>query len=122
VGKSVPSRRAEPENCVDDPDTKRFIVRTPLQKGANDSVSFHGITVTASGESAVNESGQVEAWFDIDKPLSVAFTQLGGEAKAKTGLLPLHHALIVQDKEYRFTLTAGPRGFVLVTGQRCAYP
>jgi cell division protein FtsB len=113
---------SEPTDCVDDPDTKRFLVRTPLQKGANDSVSFDGITITASGESAVNDNGQVEAWFDIDKPLTLAFTQLGGEANTKSGLLPLHHALIVQDKEYRFTLTAGPRGFVLVTGQRCAYP
>jgi cell division protein FtsB len=112
----------EPEDCVDEPDTKRFIVRTPLQKGANDSVSFFGITITASGESAVNQNGQVEAWFDIDKPITVAFTQLGGDAVSKTGLLPLHHALIGQGNEHRFTISPGPRGFVLVTGQRCAYP
>jgi len=85
-------------------------------------VSFYSITVTASGESAVNQNGQVEAWFDIDKPITVAFTQLGGETVSKTGLLPLHHALIGQGNEHRFTISSGPRGFVLVTGQRCAYP
>lgn len=114
----------EPRDCEPDPLAKRFIVRTPLHSGANDSVSFgqSKITVTAEGVSAVNGQGQPEAWFDKDKALTMNFTLLGGEQVKAEGLLPLHHAVIDGDAEYRFLAAPGPRGFVVVTGQRCRYP
>ena len=114
----------EPRDCVEDPKTKRFIVRTRLQKGANDSVSFdsNSLTVTAVGEAAVNENGQAEAWFDPDKPLKVTFTRLGGESSETMSLLPVHHTMITDGKEYRLTLHPGARGFVNVTGAVCPYP
>ncbi len=43
-------------DCKDAPVTRRFLVRTPISRGANDSVSFaeNAITVTASGQSATD--------------------------------------------------------------------
>ena len=115
---------AVPRDCEELPANKRFIVRTPLQSGQNDSVSFDSnqVTVTAEGESAVSEAGQREAWFDKDEALTVTFTRIGGETSHVQGVLPLHHAMIADDAEYRFTVLPGARGFVSVTGQRCAYP
>jgi len=111
-------------NCDNAPVTKRFLVKTPLYSGANDSVSFvdNAITVTASGESATNEAGAPEAWFDPAQPVTLTFTGLGGDASEATGMLPLHHSLVRGSNEYRFTAVAGAQGFVNVTGDRCDYP
>lgn len=115
---------SDPRDCEELPTSKRFIVRTPLQSGANDSVSFDNnkITVTAEGESALNDEGAREAWFDINKTLKVSFVEIGGNVRHAEGMLPLHHSLIAGTSEYRFSLTPGARGFVNVSGQRCAYP
>ena len=114
-----------PRECETEPATKRFLVQTPLYKGANDSVSFAKgtMTVTAQGESAVSTAGQVEAWFDVAKPVAARFTALGGKVTEAKGVLPIHTAVVHGGHEYRFTVTAaGARGFVQVTGDRCNYP
>jgi hypothetical protein len=110
--------------CDEEPETKRFLVRTPLYQGANDSVTFASsqLTVLASGASAVNDSGNIEAWFDPAKPVTVQFTSLGGKTTQTTGMLPLHHSIVLNDSEYRFSVTLGQRGFATVTGAHCAYP
>ena len=115
---------SNPRSCAGNPKTKRFIVQTPLYKGANDSVGFHDntITVTAVGESAVNEAGQREGWYDPAKPMTLRFTHIGGETGEKTGKLPLQHSLVVDDDEFRFSAVSGAQGFVKVTGDRCEYP
>src|SRR3546814_20571 len=72
----------KPRSCDGEPDTKRFIVSTELQSGgANDAVSFgeRAITVTAVGAAARNANGNLEAWYDPQKPVTVTFTQLGGK-------------------------------------------
>ncbi|MEM7173030.1 MAG: hypothetical protein AAF530_22905 [Pseudomonadota bacterium] len=113
-----------PHNCDEEPVTKRFIVRTSLQGQGNDTVSFaqNAVTVTAQGEASVDANGNAEAWFDKAKPLTVTFTQLGGEQTVVEGELPLYSRLIVGANEYRFGVTEGPRGFVLVVAERCDYP
>ena len=114
-----------PRECQAQPATKRFLVQTPLYRGANDSVSYAKgtITVTAKGESAVSEEGKVEAWFDPAKPVTARFTALGGHVSEAAGRLPLHKAVVHEGYEYRFTVVAaGTRGFVQVTGDRCKYP
>ena len=111
-------------SCDADAATKRFFVRTPLYQGANDSVSFaqDRITVTAEGDSAVNEAGDREGWFDPAKEVTLRFAELGGKTTAKTGTLPLHHSIVIGGSEYRFSAVAGDRGIVKVTGARCPYP
>ena len=114
-----------PRECDAKPVTKRFLVQTPLYRGANDSVGFSGnaVTVTALGETATSAGGQVEAWFDPAKPVTLRLTGLGGETTEKRGKLPLYASTVIGDYEYRYTvIAAGTRGFVQVTGERCRYP
>ena len=63
-----------------------------------------------------------DATFDPAKPVTVFFTRLGGETTSTVGVLPLHHAVVVGDLEYRFSVVAGSRSFAEVTGQSCVYP
>ncbi len=111
-------------DCAPLGDTKRFIVNNEIQSGANDSVSFAdgAVTVTASGTAARNDGGQPEAWFAVDEPVTVTFAHLGGEASQVSGILPLHHAIAVGAQEYRFSVMAGARAFVQVTGEVCPFP
>lgn len=108
-------------NCPDPAATRRFVVQSPLYRGPNDSVSFADgtIVVTASGESAKNERGQPEAWFDPAQPVKVRFTHVGGQTLDAEGPLPLHQTVLAGGWEYRFSLVAGDRAFANVTMQRC---
>lgn len=115
----------KPQVCDEQPETKRFIVTTELQVGgANDAISFaeRTITVTAKGEAARDANGNLEAWYDPEKPLTLTITHLGGKTEQAEGALPLHHSLVVGDDEYRFTALPGARGFLTVTSDRCNYP
>lgn len=115
----------KPRSCDGQPETKRFIVTTELQTGgANDAVSFgdRAITVTAVGAAARNASGNLEAWYDPQKTVSVSFTALGGKTVTAEGALPLHHSVVAGNSEYRFTALPGARGFITVTADRCDYP
>jgi hypothetical protein len=114
-----------PRKCDDKPVTKRFVVRTPISRGANDSVSFakNAITVTALGESVRNQEGQVEAWFDPAQAVTLRLVQLGGKTTVRKGKLPIHTSVVVKDKEYLYSVVEGAqRGFVKITGDRCNYP
>ena len=114
-----------PRNCDNKPVTKRFMVRTQISRAVNDSVSFakNRITITALGESALNAEGKVEAWFDPAQAIALRLTQIGGKTTIEKGKLPLHASVIVQNKEYIYSVVAGrQRGFVEVTGDRCDYP
>ena len=110
--------------CEPLPDTRRFVVQNPVYSGANDTVSFaeNAIIVTATGESQVNAGGRPEPWFDPAKSVTVFFTRPGGETTSTAGVLPLHQAVVVGDREYRFSIVAGARSFAEVTGQSCVYP
>jgi regulator of replication initiation timing len=116
---------AQKQACDGKPQTKRFIVQTPISSGANASVGFanSAITVTAQGESASSAGGAPEAWFDPAKPVTLVFAALGGERVQASGVLPLHRSVVYNGDEYRFTATlAETRGFVTVTADRCALP
>lgn len=111
--------------CDGNPVTKRFLVRTPISSGANDSVGFaaSALTVTAQGESATTERGAPEAWYDPAKPVTLVIAALGGARTEETGLLPLHKSVVHNGDEYRFTATAAEqRGFLTVTADRCPLP
>ncbi len=119
------SAASHQEKCDGEPVTKRFIVRTPLYDGANASVGFanDALTVTAEGESALDAQGRVLAWFDPSKPITLKVAQLGEGPKPLSGTLPMHHAVVVNGSEYRFSVVMGDRqGFVNVTADRCRFP
>lgn len=117
-------RSARPPRNCSEPVTKRFIVKTSAYGGPENAVSFANgaITITAEGSPAVSPQGQPEAWFDPGKPVTVKFTQLGGQDTVKTQLLPIHHSMILAGKENRFTVGLGARSFVAVAGDSCDYP
>lgn len=104
--------------------TRRFVVQNPVYAGPNDNVSFanNSILVTAIGKSKINNRGRPEAWFDPAKKVVVYFTKPGGETTSAEGVLPLHHAVVVGDKEYRFSIVSGMRSFVEISGRKCDYP
>ena len=112
------------ENCEEQPVSKRFIVQTPLHRGANSSVRFASgaITVMALGQPARDALGNPEAWFDSAEPVTVQITHIGGKTSEFSGKLPLHPSLVVGDNEYRFSFAKSSRGFVEVSGVRCQYP
>lgn len=112
-----------PRNCTQ-PQTKRFVVKTPVYSGPDGYVSYGNgaITITGKGDSAFSSTGQAEAWYDPGKPVTITFTQLGGREIVKTGLLPITHSLVTGGREFRFTVAAGERSFIAVTADSCDYP
>lgn len=119
------SSAANKRDCDGDPVSRRFLVSTALQQGGNDSVTFanNALTVTASGNSARDAQGNLEARFDPFQPVTVVFAHLGGEKTEISGPLPLHQSVVLGDSEYRFSASpAATNGFLKVTGERCAYP
>ncbi len=111
--------------CGEEVVTRRFLLQTPLSRGAHASVSFAGnaITVTGAGASAIDAGGAREAWFDAAAPVSIVFTRPGGVQSESEGVLPLYHAVVIGPKSHNFTISAAEtRGFVNVTEQVCDYP
>lgn len=105
-------------------ETKRFLVRTPLTDGAASVVGFvnNTVTLTGQGESALNAEGRPEAWFDPARPMTLTITRIDGRTEQKTGVLPLTQSVVIGAVEHRFVVTAGSRGFVQVTAERCRFP
>ncbi|PCJ99794.1 MAG: hypothetical protein COA45_02970 [Zetaproteobacteria bacterium] len=111
-----------PQNCSD-PESKRFVVATPVYKGPSSKAAIPGgISVFGKGLSSKNSKGKKEAWFDPNQPVEITFQAKGKKPTMKNGVLPIHNSMIVGDKEYRFTITAGSKSFVKVTFDHCDYP
>lgn len=112
-----------PRNC-NQPESKRLTLATPLLKPTNKAVGFanNTITITGDGVSARNPQGQPESWFDPTQPVAIKITAIGGKEAVLNGVLPLHHSLVIDHTEHRFTIAPGARSFVEVTADRCPFP
>lgn len=112
------------DRVCDPPVTRRILLRTPTVTGGGTSVTFgdNQISVSGEGTPARDATNNLEAWFDPEKPVTIRFTQLGGEVIEASGRLPLQHAMVVAGFEYRFTVNPSARGLVAVTGDRCRHP
>jgi cell division protein FtsB len=111
------------ESCAGTPVTKRFIPLTPVSTGAVSYARFdERITVTGAGESVRTVEGLREAWYDPALPVRIDFQTLDGAVVGVEGILPFTHSMVVDRKEYRFSVVAGERRFVEVTAQACALP
>lgn len=119
---SILAAASNPRSCRGR-DNKRFLLSTSLNQGRDNSATFGAGAVTVSGEGKTftNAEGKPEAWYDPDKPVSMKFRLIGGRVSVAEGNLPLQHSIIDDAIEYRFTIEAGPRGFVSVTGDQCDY-
>ena len=111
-------------DCAETIETKRFYVKTPFYNGGNDTVAFanSAIVVTAQGSASIDGTGNQQVRYDPAQPVVVRFARLGGDASKASGLLPLHHAMVIGDKEFRFSVVAGEPGMVNVTAGRCPFP
>jgi hypothetical protein len=111
--------------CPTEPETRRFVIQTPVNDGANDQAAFANgtVTVTGTGVSVLSEGGLPEAWFNAGKPVTLTFTRIGGESTDVTGVLPLHHSLVFGAEVHRFSIIkAETLSYVAVTGQVCVFP
>lgn len=117
-------RSARPPRNCSEIDTKRFVVSTPSYTGPDSQITLAdgSIVITGDGASAMNDKGQPEAWYDPNKSVGLKFTTVGGQSEAKKGVLPIHHSVVVGDREYRFTISDGARSFAKVTFDSCDYP
>ncbi len=111
-----------PTGCVD-PDTKRIVVSTPAYKGpASVAVVGDGLVkISGLGQSAQNNKGKPEAWYDPAKRVKFTF-RYGDKTEVKKGVLPLSYSVVVEDREYRFTIESGARSFAKIIYDSCAYP
>ena len=112
-----------PQNCSD-PQSKRFVVLTPVYNGPSSEASIDNgvVSIFGKGVSAKNSQGKKEAWFDPAQPVEITFQGADGRSKTKKGILPLSYSMILKSKEYRFTLTSAAKSFVKVTYDHCDYP
>jgi len=115
---------AQNKRTCQPPETKRFVLSTPIYKSPNRSVSFGSgtVTVTGEGQSARDNSGDSVAWYDPSQPVTIKIAGQDGKDQVVQGVLPLHHSLVIDATEYRFTVVAGSRSFAEVTVDRCSYP
>jgi cell division protein FtsB len=107
--------------CDGEPVTKRFMPRTAVTTGPVSFVRFDDrITVTGNGEPARNEAGLPEAWYDPASPIHLEFQTAGGQTASIDGVVPLAHHMVVDGREYRFSIVASVSHFVEITAQTCA--
>lgn len=76
------------------------------------------LAVTAQGEPDPTVKGHR---FDPGKPVTLRFAPADGKASEVSGLLPLKHVVLTRSYEQRFTITAGPKGTLQVSGDRCDF-
>jgi len=109
------------EKCSEKPLAKRIMIATPVSQQTNSTASFYRglITVAGKGSPTLNDNGSPEAWYDPTKQMTASFTLPGGEMQTATGILPLYYSLIIQDKEYRFTIIPGSKSFADITIRQC---
>ncbi len=114
----------EVRDCDEQSRTRRFLVETAAFQSAKSVVSFAGDTLTigGSGEPTLDAEGKPLAAFDPAKPVTISFTSIDGRTEQVEGQLPLNHSVVLRDREYQFNISAGPAGFISVTGLSCAYP
>lgn len=117
-------RSARPPTGCTEADSKRFIVSTPTYKGENSAVTIAegAVVIYGAGASAKNAKGEPEAWYDPAQGITVTFKNAKGETEQKSGMLPIRHSVVVDDREYRFTIEEGSRSFARVVFDSCAYP
>lgn len=111
-----------PTGCVD-PDSKRFVINTPAYKGPESTaeIADGAIVISGSGISARNEKGKPEAWYDPTRRVEIIFKH-NGKVEKKKGTLPLRYSIVVDDREYRFTIESGSKSFAKAVYDSCAYP
>jgi hypothetical protein len=116
----IVEKTSVPRSCTT-PEVKRFVLPTPLYKGANTQVAFANGQVVVSGEGVPSRdaAGNPEAWYDPTKPVRLRIVVNDGEPVELSGPLPLEHVAMSQDRDVKLRISAGARSFVEVQGEVC---
>ena len=111
-----------PTGCVD-PDSKRFVISTQANNAPKSLVKIAdgAVEISGNGISAKNEEGKAEAWYDPAQKVEIFFKH-DEKIEKRKGVLPLRYAVVVKDREYRFTIEPGAKSFAKVTYDSCSYP
>jgi len=112
---------AAQRECAE-PDTKRFLLGTDVNRSQAQSVTFASgeVTISGQGTAARGDSDLPQGWFDTAQPVVLTFTKIGGERNESAGVLPLHTSVLLGTSEVRFTVTASDvRGYVEATAALC---
>ena len=112
-----------PRNCTE-PETVRFVPKTPAYKGADSIVSLAdgAVSIKGQGFSALNDKGEPQAWFDPTKSVEIEFTFQDGKTQKKQGILPLYHTMVIGAREYRLGISEGAKSFAKIVYDSCDYP
>lgn len=114
--------------CESQTETKRIAVHTAVTPTSPATAAFgkNQITVMVEGSPIRKADGRTDALFDPGQPVTVRFLRIGRDVGKLEGRLPLSHALVAGDREYRFTVKGtsdrAGSGLVELTAQNCAYP
>lgn len=112
--------------CAKDVDTRRVVVHTPVSTGSIASIGFadNRIIVTSEGAAARVADGTTGARFDPGQPVTLRFLRIDGDVGTAVGRLPLTHAVVLGDAEFRFSVQASQQqpDAVELSAQRCAFP
>ena len=122
-------------NCEKPELSRRIIVRVPsaasplstatgagMSKTATAGFGDWGLSVTGSGVAGKDSSGETASWFDPTQPVTLTFIDTAGHTATVPGKLPFAHTIILGGAEHRFSMSAGPRGILNITAERCRYP
>lgn len=112
-------------DCAARTETASVFVRTPLNTEPVPSTGFadNRIVVTSSGEPARDQEGLALSEFDPQKPIVLRFLKIDGEVDTARGYLPMSHAVVQGEREYRFIVRGSIEpGTVAMTMEDCAYP
>ena len=111
-------------DCESRSEMRHVPVQTSTARGTRTATALAGGTlgVLLDGNSAKNEKGDPEPWFDPARPVTLRITMRNGKAIKSEGVLPLQHSIVEGDREYRLSIVAGPRGSANVSLERCRFP
>lgn len=119
----VVDRTPAKRECDKTAQIRNVLVQTPISRAVAPAIfAGGGVRMVLSGASARDGANKPEAWFDPQQPITVRFTWPDGRTAETSGMLPLSPSSVEGDREYRFRIAPGARGFAQVTLERCRFP
>lgn len=99
---------------------KSLVVRTGAHGGQEVRFGEAGSALAVSAEGQPDPAAKGRG-FDPSKPVTLRFAPVGGKVSEVSGVLPLRHVVLTRSYEQRFTIIAGPKGTLQVSGDRCEF-
>lgn len=119
--------QAKPEQvCAKDIETRRVLVHAAGGTGRVDSVGFAGNRILVTGErrTVPAAAAAVQPGDDSAPSIALRFLAIDGEVSTAAGSLPITHAVVLSDTEFRFTVKPSEQQpeAIDISVQRCDFP